>query len=105
MEKKAENNKLLEQEEAQLVGNRSAVNTSNASKITRHDILVAQQQQQYQGQASCSSANSGGVQSGGDEEFEVERNMNREIGINDTGAKNVDEAIALLTLAFLSCFS
>ena len=92
LEKKLENTKLLEEEEAKLGGNKNATSTVS-NKMTRHDILVAQQQ-------TSSSGATDGMQSRGDDDddFEIERNMNREIGINDTGARNVDEAIAQLTL-------
>ena len=90
-EKKQEISKLLEYEEAS-IGGKSSASVASAPRMTRHEIMVAQQQE------SAKDGNSTQGYKGEDEDDDRDlmRNMNREIGINDSGARNVDEALAQL---------
>jgi len=107
LEKKQENSKLLEEEESKLGGSKNQNNISS-NKMTRYDIMVAQETTNastIQGvgvvgaSTSKTQRNRGdGVDEDGSADIGIERNMNREIGMNDTGARNVDEAIAQLNL-------
>ncbi len=95
---------MLEDEESQLGARESSKNAASSStRMTRHDIMIAQEatrdQEMPNGDFVRMLSNNGGVDDV-DRDRGLQRNMNREIGINDEGARNVDEAIAQLTSVF-----
>jgi len=105
LEKKQENSRLLEDEESKIGGKQTNQSTSSSSKMTRHEIMLANQKSNESAAfggddppivLSASTSRTGDVNE--DDERDLIPNMNREFGINDSGARNVDEAIAQLTV-------